>query len=75
MPPPPPREHAKRSRGRHEDEVRAKKRERRELEIARRASIADKEARQLKVIALAAGVSSSRVVEVEKNTIDGAVIV
>ena len=75
VPPPIPREHAKRRRGRHEDKSRAQKRECRELEAARRASIAHEEARQLRAIELAAGESSSRVVAAEKSTTDGAVIV
>ena len=45
------------------------------MEDARRASIADEEAHQLRAIKLAAGASSSRVVEAEKSTTDGAVIV
>ena len=45
------------------------------MEAARRASIAAEEARQLRAIELAAGEFSSRVVEVEKSTTDGAVIV
>ena len=47
IPPPPPREHAKRRRGREEDEARARKKERREMEAARRASLADEEARRI----------------------------
>ena len=39
IPPPLPREHAKRHRGREEDEARARKKERREMEAARRASL------------------------------------
>ena len=45
IPPPPPREHAKRHRGREENEARARKKERREKEDARRASLAEEEAR------------------------------
>ena len=41
IPPPPPREHAKSFRGRAEDEARARKKERREMEAARRASLAE----------------------------------
>ena len=44
IPPPPPREHAKRHRGRAEDEARAWKKECREMEAARRASLAEEEA-------------------------------
>ena len=39
IPPSSPRESAKRRRGRSEDEVRARKKERREMEAARRASV------------------------------------
>ena len=45
IPPPPSREHAKRCRGREEDEARARKKERREMEAARRASLAEEDAR------------------------------
>ena len=41
------------------------------MEVARRASIAYEEDPQLTAIELAAGVSSSRVVEAEKSTTDG----
>ena len=41
IPPPPPRESAKRHRGRAEDEARARKKERREMEAAKRASLAE----------------------------------
>ena len=41
IPPPPPRESAKRRRGRAEDETRARKKELRETEVARRASLAE----------------------------------
>ena len=75
VPPPPPRDHSKKRGGRNEDEASAQKREHREFEAARRASIADKEARHLSAIEFAAKASSSRVVEVEKSTTDCAVIV
>ena len=39
IPPPPPLESAKRRRGRAEDKTRARKKERREMEAARRASV------------------------------------
>ena len=42
IPPPPPQEHAKRRRGRAEDEVRSRKKEHREMEAARRSSLADR---------------------------------
>ena len=44
IPPPPPREHAKRCRGRAEDEARARKKEHREMEAARRTSLVEEEA-------------------------------
>ena len=48
IPPPPPRESAKRCRGRAEDEARARKKERQEMEAARRASLAEEEAHQMR---------------------------
>ena len=59
IPPPPPRESAKRSRGRAEDEARARKKEHREMKAARRASLAEEEAHQMRASELAAGASSS----------------
>ena len=47
IPPPLPREHAKRCKGREENEAGARKKERREMEAARRASFADEEARRI----------------------------
>ena len=44
IPPPPPRESAKRRRGQAEDEARARKKEHREMEAARKASLAEDEA-------------------------------
>ena len=44
IPPPPSREHSQRLRGRAEDEVRARKKEHREMEAARKASLAEDEA-------------------------------
>ena len=41
IPPTPPREHAKRLRGREEDEARARKKEHHEMEAARRALLAE----------------------------------
>ena len=41
IPPPPPRESAKRLRGRAEDEARSRKKEHREMEATRRASLAE----------------------------------
>ena len=69
IPPPPPREHAKRRRDREEDEARARKKEHREMEAARRASIADEEMHQIRVVESAAGASSSRDVETAGVTI------
>ena len=60
IPPPPPREHAKRRMVRVEYEARARKKERREIEAARRASLAEEEAHQMRASELAAGASSSR---------------
>ena len=74
IPPLPPREHAKRLRGRTEDEVRARKKERREMEAARRASLAEEEAHQMRASELAAGASSSRTVDIAGGTIDSAVV-
>ena len=44
IPPPPTRENAKRRRGRAYDEAQARKKERRDMEVARRASLAEEEA-------------------------------
>ena len=73
IPPPPSREHAKRCRGREEDEARAQKKERREIEVARRASLADEEARQSRAVELASGASSSRNMEIAGGTADSVV--
>ena len=59
IPPPSLREHAKRNKGREEDEARALKKERHKMEAARSASLADEEARQMRAVELAAWVSSS----------------
>ena len=75
IPPPSPREHAKRCRGRAEDEARARKKERREMEAARRASLAEEEAHQMRAGELAAGASSSRTVEIAGGSTDSAVVV
>ena len=74
VPPPPPEECSKRKRTRDEDESQARKKERHELEAARKASLVDEEARQLRAIELAAGASSSRFVEAERITTYGAVL-
>ena len=50
IPPPPPREHAKRRRVQEEDEARSRKKVRREVEVARRASLTDEEARRMRAI-------------------------
>ena len=68
IPPPPPRESAKRRRGRAKDEARARKKEHREMEAARRASLAEEEAHQIRASQLAAGESSSRTVETAGGT-------
>ena len=74
IPPPPPREHAKRCRGREEDEARARKKKRREMEAARRASLVEEEACQMRVGELAVGASSSRTVEIYGGTTNSAVV-
>ena len=72
IPPPPPRENAKSRRGRAEDEAQARKKERREMEAARRASLYEEEAHQMRATKLAAGVSSSRTMEIAGVTTDSA---
>ena len=74
IPPSSPRQSAKRRRGRSEDEARARKKERREMEAARRASLAEAEAHQIRASQIAAGVSSSRTVETAGGTTEGAVV-
>ena len=73
IPPPPPRESAKRRRGRAKDEARARKKEHREMEAARRSSLAEAEAYNIRASQIAAGASSSRIVETAGGTTDGAV--
>ncbi|XP_069155313.1 uncharacterized protein [Solanum lycopersicum] len=73
IPSPPPREHAKRRRGREEYDARAQKKERREMEAARRALLADEEAHRIRVAESAAGASSSKDVETVGGTTDSAV--
>ena len=73
IPPTPPRESAKRRRGRAEDEARARKKERREMEAARRASLAEAEAHQIRASQIVAWASSSRTVETAGGTTDGAI--
>ena len=73
IPPPPPHENDKRSRGRDEDKARAWKKERREMEAAMRASLAEEEARQMRAEELAAGASRSRTVEIAGDTADSAI--
>ena len=74
IPPSPPRDNAKMCRGREEDEARARKKEHREIEAARRASLAEGEAHKMRASELAAGASSSRTVEIAGGTTDGAVV-
>ncbi|TMW90971.1 hypothetical protein EJD97_014980 [Solanum chilense] len=73
IPPPPTRENAKRCRVREEDEYRARKKEHREMEAARRASLAEEEAHPMRVGEEAGVVSSSRTVEIAGCTADSAV--
>ena len=70
IPPPPPREHAKMRRGQEEDEAQARKKESYKMEAARRASLADEEARQMRAVELAVGASSSRNMEIAGGTAD-----
>ena len=72
--PPPPRENSKRCRGRAEDEARAWKKERREMEAARRASLIEEEAHQMRASELVAGESRSRTLEIERGNTDSAVV-
>ncbi|TMW83346.1 hypothetical protein EJD97_001989 [Solanum chilense] len=65
---------AKRRRGRAKDEARARKKEHREIVAARRASIAEEAAHQMRASELAAGASRSRTVEIAGGTTDGAVV-
>ena len=75
IPPPPPRENSKRRRGRAEVEARARKKEHREMEVARRASLAEEEeAQQMRAGELAAGASSSRTVEILGGIADSVVV-
>ena len=73
IPPPPPLESAKRRRGRAEDEARARKKERRDMEASRRASLAEAEAHKIRTSQIAVGASISRTVETVGGTSDGAV--
>ena len=52
--------------------MRARKKERREMEAARRASLAEEEAHQFRVSQLVAGESSSLTIETVGGTTDGA---
>ncbi|TMW83434.1 hypothetical protein EJD97_001684 [Solanum chilense] len=73
-PPPPPRESAKQRRGRVEDEARTWKKERRDIEVARRASLVEDEAHRMRASELAAGASSSRTVDIAGGTTDCALV-
>ena len=75
MTPPHPQDRSKRHRVRNEDESRSRKKERNELKAGRRASLIAEESRQLRVLKVAAGASISRIVEAERSTTDGVVIV
>ena len=70
IPSPPPREHAKRRRGREEYDARAQKKERREMEAARRALLADEEAHRIRAVESDARASISRDVEIAGDTAD-----
>ena len=73
IPPPPAREHSKMRRGREEYEARSWKKERREMEAGRRASLADEEGRLIRDVKSATRTSSSRNVEIAGGTADIAV--
>ena len=73
IPPPTPREHAKRRKGQEEDEDRIQKKERCDIQAGRRASLADEEAHRLRVAESAAGVSSSTDVAIAGGTVDSVV--
>ena len=66
--PPPPREHAKRRKGREKDEAITLKKECCEMEAARRGSLGDEEALRIMVVESAARASSSRFVETAGGT-------
>ena len=59
--------------GRKEDEAREQKKERRDIEAARRASLADEEARWMRAVELAVGAYRSRNVEIAGETADSVV--
>ena len=73
IPPPPPREPVKRRKGREEDEPRARKKERCDMEVVWRASLADEEARRIKAVESVVGASSSRDVEIARGTANSVV--
>ena len=75
VPPPPPRVRAKIHRFRDEDDSRSQKKELSELEAAMRASLIDEKAHKLRVLEVAVGAFTSRIVEAMRSTTDGAVIV
>ena len=74
IPPPLLRESAKRRRSRSEEKARARKKEHREMEDARRASLLEKEAHQMRASELEGGTSSSRTLEIAGGTTDGEVV-
>ena len=74
IPPPPPPEHAKRRKVLEEDEARAQKKEHRDMEAARRSSLADEDARWIRAVESEAGASRSRDVAIVGGTADSAVV-
>ena len=75
--PPEPRECAKSHRSSFTtdgEDALAKKKERTDLEVARRASMIDKETRQMRARELAPGTSSSKHEAIERSTTEGAEI-
>ena len=73
IPPPPLREHAKSRKGREEDEAVARKKERHEMEVVRKASLVEEEERQMRARELAVKASSSRTVVIAVGTADSVV--
>ena len=71
-PPPPPCEHSKRHCSRENEEARSRKKKRTEMESARRDSLVDEEARQMRALELASGACSSRFDDVKRRTTEGA---
>lgn len=74
-PPPLPRELNMRHQPRYSDDFRSRKKERNEMDAARRASFVFEVAQQMRARELVAGASSSRLDDVERITTKGSDIV